>query len=159
MAHQITTTISAAKLTSDMSLLPAWATQDWFAQGSGAHNAFVTITYRDGIAVKAIVLSHEPDEIRAIAAGSDDVQILRRHKGTWFAESIDPVGLEFEWQHAGVVHVPSEGDCVCSKALAAHLIQTLYAGCESDEAESDTLRVLTPHESRIAIHRSELALG
>jgi hypothetical protein len=142
-----------------MSLLPAWATQDWFPQGSGVHNAFVTITYSDGTAVKAIVPSHEPDEIRAIAAGSDDVQIFRRHKGTWFSENIDPVGLEFEWQHVGVPHVPSDGDCVCSKALAAHLIQTLYAGGEGDEAESDTLHVLSPQEARVAIHRSELALG
>jgi hypothetical protein len=142
-----------------MSLLPAWATPDWFAQGSGVHNAFVTIIYRDGTAVKGIVLSHEPDEIRAIAAGSDDVQIFCRHKGTWFSESIDPVGLEFEWQHAGFPHVPLEGDRVCSKAFAAHLIRTLYAGGEADETESATLHVLSPHEARVDIHRSELALG
>jgi hypothetical protein len=58
----------------------------------------MTITYANGTVRKAIMLSHEQDEIRAVTCASDDAQILRRVKGTWFSEEIEPVAVEFEWQ-------------------------------------------------------------
>src|ERR1039458_4973537 len=65
---------------------------------SWAHNAIVTITYPNGIILEAIVLSHEENEIRAIAAGCDDVLAFTRIHGTWISEEIEPVAIEFAWQ-------------------------------------------------------------
>jgi hypothetical protein len=60
----------------------------------------MTIKYANGTVCKAIMLSHDEDEIRAVTAGSDNAQILRRVKGTWFKE-IEPVAIEFEWHRTG----------------------------------------------------------
>jgi len=99
----------------------------------------MTITYSNGTVLKAIVLTHEEHEIRAIAAGSDDVLAFTWIHGTWITEEIEPVTIEFEWQRRGAPQVCSGVDCVCPKELAANLIQTLFAGCEGDKAGSDTL--------------------
>jgi hypothetical protein len=96
-------------------------------------NRFMTIKYANGTVCKAIVLSHDQDEVRAGTAGSDDAQILRRVKGTWFSEAIEPVAIEFEWQRTGRETIPSVKDCICSKLLAAHLIQRLLAGSDGDD--------------------------
>jgi len=50
----------------------------------------------------------------------------------------------------------SVDDCVCAKELAAHLIQTLFAGNEPEEAASDKLFVLIPEGNRAAVSLSEL---
>ena len=101
----------------------------------------MTITYANGTALKAIVLSHEEEEIRAIAAGSDDVLAFTRFQGTWFSEAIEPVTIEFEWQRnsASSTTAFSEEDYICPKKLAAHLIQTLFAASEEDEVGGDAL--------------------
>jgi hypothetical protein len=93
----------------------------------------MTIKYANGTVCKAIMLSHDQDEVRAGTAGSDDAQILRRVKGTWFSEAIEPVAIEFEWQRTGRQTTPDVKDFICSKLLAAHLIQRLLAGSDGDE--------------------------
>jgi hypothetical protein len=93
----------------------------------------MTIKYANGAVCKSIILSHDQDEIRAVAAASDDAQIFRRVKSTWFSEEIEPVVIEFEWQRAGGRTTPSVKDCICSKQLAAHLIQMLLAGNDGDD--------------------------
>jgi hypothetical protein len=115
----------------------------------GAHNAVVTITYLDGTVLEAIVLSHEDDEIRAMAAGCDDVLAFTRIHGTWISEEIEPVAIEFAWQRLGRSPAASEDDCVCPKKLAAHLIRTLFAGGEPKEVLADALYV--------AVHQAEAA--
>jgi hypothetical protein len=90
----------------------------------------VTITYPDGTVLKAIVLSHEENEIRAIATGCDDVLVFTRIHGTWISEEIEPVTIEFGWQRRGAPPFASEDDCVCPKTLAARLIQSLFRGGE-----------------------------
>src|SRR5674476_1370420 len=60
---------------------------------SWAHNAIVTITYPNGTVLEAIVLSHEENEIRAIAAGCDDVLAFTRIHGTWISEEVEPVAI------------------------------------------------------------------
>jgi hypothetical protein len=98
----------------------------------------VTITYSDGTVLKAIVLSHEEDEIRAIAAGCDDVLAFTRIHDTWISEEIEPVSIEFEWQRQGAVKVLDEVDCICSKKLASRLISMLLA----EEGGQPALRML-----------------
>src|ERR1039457_2540108 len=97
---------------------------------SWAHNAIVTITYPNGIILEAIVLSHEENEIRAMAAGSDDVLAFTRIHGTWISEEVEPVTIEFARQRRGASPTPSLAACICSKELAARLIQSLFRGCE-----------------------------
>jgi hypothetical protein len=93
----------------------------------------MTIKYANGTVCNAIMLSHDDDEVRAGTAGSDDAQILRRVKGTWFSEAIEPVVIEFEWQRTGRQTIPSVKDFICSKLLAAHLVQRLLSGSDGDD--------------------------
>src|ERR1039457_6838865 len=123
---------------------------------SWAHNAIVTITYPNGIILEAIVLSHEENEIRVIVAGCDDVLVFTRIYGTWISEEIEPVAIEFAWQRRGTSTTPSEAACICSKVLAARLIQSLFRGDEPVVAESDNLCVFSPEGNRVAISSSEL---
>jgi hypothetical protein len=124
----------------------------------GAHNAVVTITYLDGTVLEAIVLSHEGNEIRAMAAGCDDVLAFTSIHGTWISEEIEPVAIEFAWQRHRKPPVTSEDDCVCPKELAAQLIQTLFAGGEPKGAGLDALYVFSAEGNRVAVRLSELQL-
>jgi hypothetical protein len=118
----------------------------------------VTITYPNGTALEAVVLSQEDHEIRAIAAGGDDVLAFTRIHGTWISEEIEPVTIEFAWERRRTSPAASEDTCICPKALAARLIQTLLAGGERDEVVADTLYVFNPEGRRVAIHLTELQL-
>jgi hypothetical protein len=92
----------------------------------------MTITYPNGTVLKAIALSHENNEIRAVTAGCDDVLVFTYVQGIWTSEDLEPVALKFEWQHGGEVPTPSEDDCVCPKELAIRLIQKLFGGDQAD---------------------------
>jgi hypothetical protein len=105
----------------------------------------MTIKYPNGAVCKAIMLSHDQDEIRAVTAGSDDAQILRRVKSTWFSEEIEPVAIEFEWHRTGRQTTPAVKDCICSKQLATCLIHRLLAGSDGDD----------PVQSRSALTNSQ----
>ena len=85
----------------------------------------MTITYLNGTVLEAIVQSHEENAIRAIAAGCEDVLVFTCIHGTWISEELEPVAIEFAWQRRGTSPSPSEDACVCPKALAARLIQSL----------------------------------
>lgn len=91
----------------------------------------MTITYPNRTALEAVVLSHVDNEIRAIAAGADEVLTLMRIHGVWVSEDLEPVAVRFAWERRPETRVYSEGDYVCSKGLAAHLIQLLFS--DSDE--------------------------
>lgn len=64
----------------------------------GAQNVLVTITYPNGAVLEAVVLSHADNEIRAIAAGSDEVLAFTRIHGTWISEDLEPVAVRFAWE-------------------------------------------------------------
>ncbi len=117
----------------------------------------VTITYPNGTVLKAIVLSHEEHEIRAIAPGCDDALAFSCIHGTWISEEIEPVTTEFEWQRKRASPLLSEDTFICPTEVAAGLIQTLFRASEPDEAGSGMLFVFGPEGSRFAIHPSELA--
>jgi len=115
----------------------------------------VTITYPNGIVVKATVLSHHQNELRAIAAGCDDVLAFSCINGTWISEELEPVTLEFGWLRRGAHPAWSEDDCVCSRELATRLIQTLFGGGELDTATVETIYLFSPDGSNVANFRSE----
>ena len=112
----------------------------------------MTITYRDGTNLNAIVLSHEENEIRANAAGGSDVLAFTRIHGTWVSEELEPVTIEFAWQRAGTPPSASVDDCVCPKKLAARLIGMLLDGYEPASAGNDILHIFSPQGTRVAIH-------
>jgi hypothetical protein len=109
-----------------MVLCPIWSAKDWLPLGPGAHNHFMTITYANETVLKAIVLSHEENEIRAIAAGCEDVLVFTCIHDTWISEELEPVTIEFGWQRGWVAATPSVDDCICPKDLATRLIQSLF---------------------------------
>jgi hypothetical protein len=117
----------------------------------------MTITYANGTVLEAIVLSHEENEIRAIAAGCDDVLGFNCIHGTWISDELEPVNIKFGWQR-GVALTPELADCICSKELATHLIQTLLTGCQPVAQASDTLYVFSSAGDRVAINFSDLQL-
>ena len=109
-----------------------------------AHTGIVTITYLNGTTLKAIPLAYDRNVIRAVAPGGDDVLVFTRIHGTWISEEIEPVTIEFQWQRRTATPVPDEADCICSKELAAQLIQALLSGDERVEAGEDTLYQTEP---------------
>jgi hypothetical protein len=114
--------------------------------------AVVTITYANGTVRKAIVLSHEDQELRVVAAGSDEVLCFNCIHGNWISEDAEPVTIEFAWQRRGASYVPSEDECICPKELAARLLQTLLGGGARDEAGSDTSCAFGPDGTPAAVH-------
>jgi len=93
----------------------------------------MTIAYTNGTALNASLLSQDENEIRAIAAGSDDVQAFMCIQGMWMSKEIEPVAIKFDWQAVAASPVPSVEDCICPKELAAHLIRLLLAVDDCDE--------------------------
>ena len=121
-----------------------------------SQNQFMTITYPNGTVLEAIVLSHEDNAIRAIAAGCDDVLVFTRINGTWISEELEPIAIEFAWQHRHASAVASEAACICPKALAARLIQSLLRGSEGEEVAAEAVCVSSPEGNRTAVRFSEL---
>ena len=111
--------------------------------GLRAHNSIVTITYPNGTVLKAIVLSHDEQAIRAIAPGCTDVMSFTELHGIWFSDELEPVTIKFEWQRTGVSSIPAAADCICPKELAAKLIHLLVADDEAVEMRSDPVSALT----------------
>jgi hypothetical protein len=122
------------------------------------HNSIVTITYPNGTVVKAIVLTHEEHEIRAVATSCDDVLAFTRIHGTWISEKIEPVAIEFGWEGKHEAPAPCEDDYICPKELAARLIQKLFAGTDGEDAGLDGTCGYGPEESRVASDRTELPM-
>jgi hypothetical protein len=119
----------------------------------GAQNVLVTITYPNGTTLEAIVLSHEETAIRAIATGSDEVLALTRINGTWISEGLEPVAVGFAWEYRPAAHSVSDSDCICSKELAAQLIQSLSCGSEPSRTPSispKSLIAVRPRELRVS---------
>jgi hypothetical protein len=117
----------------------------------------VTITYTNGAVLEAIVLSHENNEIRAIAAGCDEALVLTRIHGTWVSEDLEPVAVRFAWEATPAPHAESEDAYVCSKELAARLIQKLFSSSDDEEMAG---KLYVRHKgSRPSYEPSELSIG
>lgn len=95
----------------------------------------MTIRYRSGRTIEAILLTRTDTTIRAVAKGSDDVVELTHLSGVWVTEDCEPVQVIFEWQKIGRPEMAREEDCICSHDLAAHLIHMLYTPAD-DQPET-----------------------
>jgi hypothetical protein len=116
----------------------------------------MTITYRDGTVVQAIVLSHAEHEIRAVTAGCDDALAFTRLDGTWLSQENEPVAIEFAWEGRHPSPSYSEDDYLCPKQHAARLISMLLGSTQWDSAGARPLYVFSAKGARVAIHRTEL---
>src|ERR1017187_8040738 len=94
--------------------------------------------------------NREEHEIRAAAAGCDDVLVFTRIQGTWISEELEPVTFEFEWQRRVASPAWSEDEYVCPKKLAERLISMLLGSDEPDQADADRLYVFSPEGDRVA---------
>jgi hypothetical protein len=94
----------------------------------------MTISYPNGRVLDAIVLSHEEHEIRAIAAGCEDVLAFNCVHGMWISEELEPVSIGFGWQSREAAPTPCVDDCICPQELVTHLIETLFAGSAAHRA-------------------------
>src|SRR5689334_14089206 len=84
----------------------------------------MTIRYRDGNKVEATILARTEASMRVAVNGCDDVVQLRHLHGTWVTDDCEPVAVEFAWSRAeGGPPVVTIDDCICSRELAARLLQ------------------------------------
>ena len=64
----------------------------------------------------------------------EDVVVLTRVHDVWVSDECEPVQVDFEWARPAKEPEAREEDCICSPALAAHLIHLLYTGDEEEGA-------------------------
>ena len=93
----------------------------------------MTITYLDGRAVEAVLLSRTGDTIRVAIEGADDATEFSIRNGTWVSEDCEPARIEFAWQRKSHKATVSGADCSCSPELAARLIHLLFTDSKDDD--------------------------
>jgi hypothetical protein len=97
----------------------------------------MTITYSDGMAVEAVLLSRTENTMRLAVQGADDVIELSNIKGIWVSANCEPVEIEFAWQRRQRKPTISEAECYCSSELAARLVHSLFSGSVEDKLEPE----------------------
>ena|SRR5690242_18357529 len=85
------------------------------------------VTYSNGTAVEAVLLSRGNDCLRAAVAGDKDVRSFTLIGGRWISEDCDPVQIEFAWERCKEADVPGEDSCICPKELATRLMAMFTA--------------------------------
>jgi len=97
----------------------------------------MTITYSDGRAVEAVLLSRTAKTLTVAMEGADDVMQFSDIKGVWVSEDCEPVLIKFAWEQSAPKAPVTEADCCCSHELAAKLIHMLFSGSDEDAIEVD----------------------
>lgn len=93
----------------------------------------MTITYLDGGAVQAVLLTRAGDTIRVAIEGADDATEFRKINGIWVSDDCEPARIDFAWQQMSPEPAISEVDCCCSQDLADRLIGLLFTGSKDEE--------------------------
>ena len=119
----------------------------------------MTITYPNGTALNAVLLSRENTRLRTAVLGEEDARAFTLISGTWISEDCEPVRIEFGWERRGPSNVPAEADCLCSKTHASRLISMLLAGSKGDDILEDMLWVFSAEGERVRIRQSQLNVG
>jgi hypothetical protein len=92
----------------------------------------MVIRYAGGREVEALLLSRTEDKLLVLARDAQTSEEFSQVHGTWVNETWEPVQIEFRWKRR---QPPvTEQECVCSKELAACLVQLLLTG--SDDARA-----------------------
>jgi hypothetical protein len=88
------------------------------------------IRYNNGKLIEGVVLSENENSMRVAVRGAADAAEYTFVNGVWISEDCEPVQIQFEWERTATPEVINEEDCICSKELAAHLLQLLFSGDE-----------------------------
>jgi hypothetical protein len=106
----------------------------------------MTIRYADGKAVEGVTLARTANMMRVAVEGCDDaVEFINVH-GTWISEDCEPVILEFGPRRKASAML-TEPDCICSRDLAARLIDLLLTDSSEDLSEAPT----TPQRPQLVL--------
>jgi hypothetical protein len=99
------------------------------------------ITFSDGSKRQAQICQQTESTMRVAVEGAHDLMDFTCIRGQWVSENCEPVVIEFEWQRMATKAIVTEPDCICSKDLASHLIESLWRG-EVRGAECDMVKAL-----------------
>lgn len=116
----------------------------------------MTITYTNGSAVEALLLSREDDSLRVAVPGDNDLRTFCLINGTWFSESGEQVNIEFAGQRNLSPDTPTEDDCFCPKKLASYLMSLLVASGEGEDLLEDFLYELYAEASGVRVKSRSL---
>jgi hypothetical protein len=119
----------------------------------------MTITYPNGAAFEAILLSRGNDTLRVAVQGEDEARTFTLISGTWVSEDCEPVRIEFAWQRRGQSPVPAEADCICSQELASRLIPMLLVDSKEEEVIDNMLWASSAEGQLERIPRSQPDFG
>jgi len=93
----------------------------------------MNIRYANGQTLEAILLSGTETTMRLAVQGRDDIVVLNHIHDVWVSDDCEAVQVCFAWAGLPAADEVREENCICSHALAARLIHSLFAG--HDEAE------------------------
>lgn len=83
----------------------------------------MTIRYRNGYTVEAILLAREATSMRVAIRGAEDVTELNQIDGKWISEDCEPVDIAFI--HSPIVAIDGR---VCTPEGASRLMDALLSG-------------------------------
>ena len=106
----------------------------------------MTIRYADGRAVEGVTLARTPNMMRIAVKGCDDAAEFINVHGTWISEDCEPVTMEYG-PRRNARTIPSEDDCICSRTLAAVLLDLLL----TDSAEDEWAAQTTPQRPQLVL--------
>jgi hypothetical protein len=106
----------------------------------------MTIRYADGKAVEGVTLRRTANMMRVAVKGCDDAAEFINVHGTWISEDCEPVTLEYGSRRNAPTTL-SDADCICSRALAAVLIDLLL----TDSAEEEWAAQTTPQRPQLVL--------
>ena len=106
----------------------------------------MTIRYADGRAIEGVTLARTANTMRVAVKGREDAAEFINIHGTWISEDCDPVTLEYGPRRTPAATL-SEADCICSRDLAARLIDLLLTDSAEDVWEGQT----TPQRPQLVL--------
>lgn len=93
----------------------------------------MTITYQNGRAVQAVLLTRTGEKIRVAIEGADDATEFCNINGTWVSDDCEPARIEFAWEVRAPEPSVSEADCCCPPELAARLLHLLFVDSNDED--------------------------
>jgi hypothetical protein len=81
----------------------------------------MTIRYRNGSLVEAILFSRTQTSMKAQLQGAEDITEFQLINGTWVSEDCEPVVVAFSGTIHGSATAGAVEDFVCSQEVAARL--------------------------------------
>jgi len=88
----------------------------------------LTIQYRDGRSIEALLLSRNEGRIRVQIAGSDDATEFRQFKDIWVSENCEPVRIVFPWAARRGLPIVQVDGAISAPAVGEQFLELLFDG-------------------------------